>query len=243
MNNGDFIIGPLVHPRYERGFPTTFPSAVRKLSHSLINWGKWRGRATFFWLDLRPLLVFHLAFGPESPTIHSPRPKPAFRLCVYTFINGSAQLENASTPLPPQIKRKDPFTRSDLELQSSEWSSAFIGKLSPWIRCDSESERLRTMSESALLQVIPSQLHRFPPRPEKLNQKNLITANHLLRFLSTGSCFCQSSLPPCCDHPTFDQETQRSEPRSSDLLCPLHLYDHTDMGSDPSLSVVPYVCR
>mmetsp|Transcript_9403 Transcript_9403/g.28346 ORF Transcript_9403/g.28346 Transcript_9403/m.28346 type:complete len:651 (-) Transcript_9403:1001-2953(-) len=84
----DFLIGPLVHSRYERGFSTQ-----QKIDAS-------REKGT------------------------------------------------------PQILRTDPFTRSDLELPSNEWSSGFIGRLSPWIRCDSESARLRSMSESALTQEI-----------------------------------------------------------------------------------------
>eukprot|EP00189_Rhodosorus_marinus_P013204 CAMPEP_0184744622 /NCGR_PEP_ID=MMETSP0315-20130426/7327_1 /TAXON_ID=101924 /ORGANISM="Rhodosorus marinus, Strain UTEX LB 2760" /LENGTH=610 /DNA_ID=CAMNT_0027216379 /DNA_START=105 /DNA_END=1938 /DNA_ORIENTATION=- len=59
----------------------------------------------------------------------------------------------------PRIERNDPFTRSDMELSSSEWSSGFIGKLSPWIRCDSSSRRLSLMSEAALMQEIAFAKH------------------------------------------------------------------------------------
>eukprot|EP00455_Lapot_gusevi_P049550 TRINITY_DN7042_c0_g1_i2.p1 TRINITY_DN7042_c0_g1~~TRINITY_DN7042_c0_g1_i2.p1 ORF type:complete len:646 (+),score=142.20 TRINITY_DN7042_c0_g1_i2:62-1939(+) len=48
--------------------------------------------------------------------------------------------------------RDMPFTRSDLELNSSVWSTQVVGRISPWINLDSPSESVRKNSELAFKQ-------------------------------------------------------------------------------------------
>jgi protein arginine N-methyltransferase 5 len=52
------------------------------------------------------------------------------------------------------IKRDEPLTRSDTLLGSNDWTTSVIGKISPWLDCDSESAAIRTRSEK----VCPSSL-------------------------------------------------------------------------------------
>ncbi|KAK9834250.1 hypothetical protein WJX81_000077 [Elliptochloris bilobata] len=52
-----------------------------------------------------------------------------------------------------------PFTRSDLLLTSSQWSSQIVGKVSPWIEPDAPSAPLRRDSEAALRQELEWAAH------------------------------------------------------------------------------------
>jgi protein arginine N-methyltransferase 5 len=51
-------------------------------------------------------------------------------------------------------KRTGPFTRADILLASTDWSSLVVGKLSPTIDVDSEVEYIRKNSESRLFQEL-----------------------------------------------------------------------------------------
>ena len=62
---------------------------------------------------------------------------------------------------PDAPKRPGAFTRSDLHLPASDWSSLVVGKLSPWIKVDSKCDRIRANSMAAFKQVmIPSVVKR-----------------------------------------------------------------------------------
>ena len=58
---------------------------------------------------------------------------------------------SARDPTAPQLA---PFARSDLLLNSSQWSSQIVGKTSPWIDADSVSAPMRRDSEAALRQEL-----------------------------------------------------------------------------------------
>lgn len=51
-------------------------------------------------------------------------------------------------------KRAAPGTRSDLELDSSRWTSCVVGKLSPWLAVDSPSPAIRSASTAAWKQEV-----------------------------------------------------------------------------------------
>ncbi|KAJ1523643.1 hypothetical protein ONE63_001486 [Megalurothrips usitatus] len=57
------------------------------------------------------------------------------------------------------MNRKEPFTRSDLLLQSSDWSTMIVGKISPYIDVDSEDAIYRRQSEEALAQEMTYASH------------------------------------------------------------------------------------
>ena len=69
--------------------------------------------------------------------------------------------------------RCDAFTRSDLELTSSQWTTMVVGKVSRWLDLDSACERVRVASEAALRQeaawathvAVPAVL--LPPIPRR----------------------------------------------------------------------------
>ena len=50
--------------------------------------------------------------------------------------------------------RSEPMTRSDLLLNSDQWSDQVMGKLSPWLQLDSPHQSLRRRSEEAFKQEI-----------------------------------------------------------------------------------------
>jgi len=60
---------------------------------------------------------------------------------------------------PNSPQRPGAFTRSDLLLPGSDWSSLVVGKLSPWIKVDSKCDRIRTNSQAALKQELAFALH------------------------------------------------------------------------------------
>lgn len=55
--------------------------------------------------------------------------------------------------------RQGPFTRSDLLLQSSDWTNMIVGKISPYIDVDSEDQVYRRQCEEALLQEMTFASH------------------------------------------------------------------------------------
>ena len=60
---------------------------------------------------------------------------------------------------PHAPKRPGAFTRSDLLLPGSDWSSLVVGKLSPWIKVDSKCDRIRANSMAAFKQELAFALH------------------------------------------------------------------------------------
>ncbi|KAK9398216.1 protein arginine N-methyltransferase 5 [Crotalus adamanteus] len=54
----------------------------------------------------------------------------------------------------PAKHRPGPQTRSDLLLSGRDWNTLIVGKLSPWIRADSELEKVRRNSEAAMLEEL-----------------------------------------------------------------------------------------
>ncbi|KAL7977710.1 hypothetical protein Chor_009659 [Crotalus horridus] len=53
----------------------------------------------------------------------------------------------------PAKHRPGPQTRSDLLLSGRDWNTLIVGKLSPWIRADSELEKVRRNSEAFWMRV------------------------------------------------------------------------------------------
>ncbi|XP_001600397.1 protein arginine N-methyltransferase 5 [Nasonia vitripennis] len=61
--------------------------------------------------------------------------------------------------ISPEIKRSEPWTRSDLILCSSDWSTLVVGKLSPHIYVDSKIHSVAKNSEETLLQELALASH------------------------------------------------------------------------------------
>eukprot|EP01087_Luapelamoeba_hula_P005205 TRINITY_DN15289_c0_g1_i1.p1 TRINITY_DN15289_c0_g1~~TRINITY_DN15289_c0_g1_i1.p1 ORF type:complete len:609 (-),score=84.79 TRINITY_DN15289_c0_g1_i1:32-1858(-) len=57
------------------------------------------------------------------------------------------------------IQRDEPWTRSDLLLNSYQWSSGVVGKISEWINLDSNNEIVRTRGEKAFKQEVAWATH------------------------------------------------------------------------------------
>jgi len=55
------------------------------------------------------------------------------------------------------VKRDEPLTRSDMLLPSSDWTTSVIGKISPWLDCDSRSPLIRIRSEKVVVANTPFQ--------------------------------------------------------------------------------------
>ena len=58
-----------------------------------------------------------------------------------------------------QKSRSEPATRSDLLLNSEQWSEQVVGKLSPWLQLDSPHAHIRRRSEEAFKQEIAWATH------------------------------------------------------------------------------------
>ena len=56
-------------------------------------------------------------------------------------------------------KRVGAFTRTDLLLPGSDWSSLVVGKISPWIKVDSKCEKIRRNSILAFKQELAFSIH------------------------------------------------------------------------------------
>lgn len=79
-----------------------------------------------------------------------------------------------------------PFTRSDLLLSSSQWSTFVVGKVSPWLDLDSPLEMTRINSKKVLTQELSWATHLSlpslilpPPRFNSANYSHFI--NHSLQ--------------------------------------------------------------
>lgn len=98
-------------------------------------------------------------------------------------------------PAPSTLPRgtfQPPFTRSDLLLTSSQWGSQIVGKVSPWIDCDSENAALARDSAAALQQELAWAAHLglqavvLPPPATPLSGANYARIlNHTLGGLAS----------------------------------------------------------
>ena len=84
-------------------------------------------------------------------------------------------------PAPTALPRgtfQPPFTRSDLLLGSGQWGGQVVGKISPWIDCDSANAALARDSAAALAQELAWAAHlslqavALPPPQQPLNAAN-----------------------------------------------------------------------
>jgi hypothetical protein len=50
----------------------------------------------------------------------------------------------------PVLERPGPFLRSDMILNTSEWASLVVGKISDWIDLDAEDDNLRSRGDEAV---------------------------------------------------------------------------------------------
>lgn len=87
--------------------------------------------------------------------------------------------------------RPGPFTRSDLLLASSDWTSLVVGRLSPTIDVDSEVEHVRKNSESRLMQELKYASHLGLPAIQlKLcGLKHTNLARILANYITKGANF------------------------------------------------------
>lgn len=87
---------------------------------------------------------------------------------------------------PDGPKRSGAFTRTDLLLPGTDWSSLVVGKISPWIKVDSKCERTQRDSIAAFKQELAFSVHLSLPAvlvklsgPENMQMAQLIN-NSLL---------------------------------------------------------------
>ncbi|CAH2294501.1 arginine N-methyltransferase 5 isoform X1 [Pelobates cultripes] len=88
----------------------------------------------------------------------------------------------------PAKLRPGPQTRSDLLLSGRDWNTLIVGKLSEWIKADTEVSRIRRNSEMALLQELNFSAYLGLPAfliPIK-QQENSNLARLLLNHIHTG---------------------------------------------------------
>lgn len=125
------------------------------------------------------------AIAAAAHQLHSCR-NPPFRmqnvlLCGFDFVMAPLVHPRYRRPAPTALPRgtfQPPFTRSDLLLSSSQWAGQVVGKVSPWIDCDSPSPALARDSVAALQQELAWAAHLslqavvLPPPPQPLNGAN-----------------------------------------------------------------------
>jgi protein arginine N-methyltransferase 5 len=101
--------------------------------------------------------------------------------CGFDFVLAPLVHPRYRRPAPSALPRgtlQPPFTRSDLLLSSSQWGSQVVGKVSPWIDCDSASPALQRDSQAALAQELAWAAHLslqavvLPPPPRPLQAAN-----------------------------------------------------------------------
>ena len=108
---------------------------------------------------------------------------------------------------PNAPKRPGAFTRSDLLLPGSDWSSLVVGKLSPWIRVDSKCEHLRERSIAAFKQELAFSLHlSLPAICIKLTGSNNMHLSQMLNnaLLNTHVQQIWTQVPLKSPHQTCD---------------------------------------
>lgn len=102
-------------------------------------------------------------------------------LCGFDFVMAPLVHPRYRRPAPtalPQGTFQPPFTRSDLLLSSSQWAGQVVGKVSPWIDCDSPSPALARDSVAALQQELAWAAHLslqavvLPPPQQPLSGAN-----------------------------------------------------------------------
>lgn len=105
--------------------------------------------------------------------------------CGFDFVMAPLVHPRYRRPAPSTLPRgafQPPFTRSDLLLTSSQWSGQVVGKVSPWIDCDSANAALARDSVAALQQELAWAAHLslqavvLPPPPQPLNAANYARA-------------------------------------------------------------------
>ena len=72
---------------------------------------------------------------------------------------GASAAERVLVPLLERQQQQFPWTRSDTILPGSLWSTAILGKLSPWLSLDSPSDRIRVNSSRVFWQEITWAAH------------------------------------------------------------------------------------
>ncbi|EFN58275.1 hypothetical protein CHLNCDRAFT_142244 [Chlorella variabilis] len=101
--------------------------------------------------------------------------------CGFDFVMAPLVHPRYRRPAPSALPRgtfQPPFTRSDLLLTSGQWSGQVVGKVSPWIDCDSASPALARDSRAALQQELAWAAHlslqavALPPPPQPLAAAN-----------------------------------------------------------------------
>ena len=113
----------------------------------------------------------------------------------------------------PSSPQPAPFARSDLLLNSSQWSSLVVGKTSPWIDPDAASRPLRRDSEAALRQELAWAAHLSlhavllpPPALKAANYARLV--NQFLGALSHTALWVRV--------PVVAPEVESAEARDAD---------------------------
>ena len=113
----------------------------------------------------------------------------------------------------PSSPQPAPFARSDLLLNSSQWSSQVVGKTSPWIDPDAASRPLRRDSEAALRQELAWAAHLSlhavllpPPALKAANYARLV--NQFLGALSHTALWVRV--------PVVAPEVESAEARDAD---------------------------
>ena len=113
-------------------------------------------------------------------------------------------------PAPSALPRgtvQPPFTRSDLLLSSGQWGGQIVGKVSPWIDCDSPNPTLQRDSQAALEQELGWAAHLslqavvLPPPPQPLNAANYARIlNHTIGGLTTMALWLRipAAVPASC---------------------------------------------
>ena len=121
----------------------------------------------------------------------------------------------APTARDPTAPAPAPFARSDLLLNSSQWSSQVVGKTSPWIDADSPSDAYRRDSEAALRQELSwaahLSLHAVLLPPPKLGAANYARiVNQFLGALSHTALWVRV--------PLVDPAVDAAEARGMDTM-------------------------
>lgn len=142
-----------------------------------------------------PLLTRQL-HGPPPIRVHMQNAL----LCGFDFVMAPLVHPRYRRPAPTALPRGTflpPFTRSDLLLSSSQWAGQVVGKVSPWIDCDSPSPALARDSAAALQQELAWAAHLslqavvLPPPPQPLNAANYARILNQVPLLSgnwVGPC-------------------------------------------------------
>jgi protein arginine N-methyltransferase 5 len=150
---------------------------------------------------------------PSSPALPLWPPPQSSLLCGFDFVMAPLVHPRYRRPAPSALPRgtvQPPFTRSDLLLTSGQWGGQIVGKVSPWIDCDSPNPTLQRDSHAALEQELGWAAHLslqavvLPPPPQPLNAANYARIlNHTIGGLTTMALWLRipATAPPasCSD--------------------------------------------